>query len=193
MKIARTSAETRWNISQTAWLGVWEMVHLHFKAFQPHYEPPGLTLKNSTRWLNCDLMCFQSKQGLLPYTSLTVWFSQARRSVYCAVRTESISSLNGKSVRLKANFLSVNLTHGMYNIRPGLRLGIVFFCSRSPPTPLGWQPGAQTCSRFIFVMKCILFSAFVGSRIIIIKIKSNFSLLKTTSRWASTLETAWRK
>jgi len=34
---------------------------------------------------------------------------------------------------LKANYVSVNLMHEMYNIKPDERLGLVFFCSRTLP------------------------------------------------------------
>jgi hypothetical protein len=39
----------------------------------------------------CGLYGFQNKPRLFPYTALTDWFLYPRRSVYCAVRTGSLT------------------------------------------------------------------------------------------------------
>jgi hypothetical protein len=55
--------------------------------------PPGLTTKNSS-WCSkyvCVVYGSQNKQQLLPYRTLTYWFSVTEvEGVHCAVRSESL-------------------------------------------------------------------------------------------------------
>ena len=87
----------------------------------------------------CVLYLSENKQRLFPYTTLTDWFLQARRSVYCAVRTGSLDiiAVYFNLLRLSLSGLSPrSLGFGPRPVHPQIAVTKMTLWQFSPPVLL---------------------------------------------------------